>query len=606
MNLKLGGEAAGKEMAPLDLTNGMAAPPTIDSLQPIIPSAAEGPGSAASAMPAGQAGAAPASQQEDGSALERAHQDGAAVFDRAAREERLFDKVLNASEKAEDEILASDQKNLEEALQDLDITDDVERAKFMGAMKLKPLLESDIVYHAIAQEMASRGFKNGNDALRLSRNFSLLSKQDKREFVDNVIDRILYVLDDRVDLTNIKSLKNRANLLKTTEIELTQFLKTWKRLRESNYEEAKVVILDMLHRGNDNAFLARLKAAYKEVVGFNWFRSRPLASPLLKKQKPYDSALILDEAQAELLENEAFKTAALEKYLKATHPSMHEHFLERSFTELTRGQLQALHGWPLWASLSSGLKEKISIRKLRLDTLAEGAEKLQDAREELQALRLEIGNQDAAGGLAADPATTKNIIAQIRAARKSSDDDDTIEAMRTIVKENADRLPSASYAKVAKAILAQSEEFSYDEDRVVAYQIILDHSRRLAESDFVSVAIALLKDAKENQVDEGEILEVFRSLCGLGRDRAFGPASENAIKKAISAQVADFSYSENSAEAIGIIAEAWSGGRPARTLDEMKAREAELAQSLLPAYENALRALAATLGIPVHSSTAKR
>ena len=224
---------------------------------------------------------------------------------------------------------------LETAMSNLGVNSEAEQKIFMAAMELKPKLDSELLYEAIATEAMMRGFKGQAGIEKLITHFTFLASKEKRSMIDGVLQNILFNLGEGVDFNNLDQTKKLAKKYKISETYFLSLIQNLEAMTSSHFEEAKLVILDFL--------LAPSPLLIKNISS-----SQKQFSGLFKKPLPPHFKLESDHNL------QTFMT-----YIEKSNTRMKIYFITQNLDQMSTDQLLIVKRDQSWSALPDHLKKQI-------------------------------------------------------------------------------------------------------------------------------------------------------------------------------------------------------------------------------------------------------
>jgi len=259
-----------------------------------------------------------------------------------------FTKILKASLHYDDASLLPSAAYAEVAMKKLDLVTEAEREIFTKAMKLKPLLDSEILHEAISSEASMRGFKGKASVERLFNIFNALPTDQKESLIDGVIQNILFIFGEKIDFSNIDQISNLASSYKMTKADVFSVIKSFENMPATHFEEAKLVILDFF-RNPSPALLQRVVTLQK-FLNPNY--------PLLGRPQ-----FRLEAGRDDRLQD-------FSKYLGASNTRIKIYFLDQNWDQLSTDQLMMVEKDKAWPLFPLNIRESINGKLYLKNSLA--------------------------------------------------------------------------------------------------------------------------------------------------------------------------------------------------------------------------------------------
>lgn len=494
--------------------------------------------------------------------------DGAAVESRTLpvrADEDLLGQALEISRMRDSSLLPL---GLDEFMTEAGITDPIKRAMLVGSFHLSPLMDARVVHQAIADELVARGINRRAHALAVIDNFSLLPIPKKRAFVEDVVESILYVLDDTINFGRLDEVEGRAKKFGMSPVDLSAFLKDWKKLGENGYQAAKLALLELLQNGS-SSLKNGVARAHRRSAGLSWWEwcspakiwdwatARSIRRPPLTKGA-YKIELMENGSDFRLEEHPAYDTGQLQKYLGGTFSSMQARFLSQNLDLLSRSQMSWVKEQPFWKDMPAEVQGRLAERESRLasielwaDLLAYWQRQLKEMREAQQAYVTD------------EPVDLKILLVKVQVAFQRAQGD--AKKMTDALSGMARHLGSADQLMIAREALKCTREASFSEDMLEAAMLqILSNVTPQEEPDSLQMVLAVLHESRRISYLSSRDT-VFRAARDFVQNHRLSPESEKSIKDEILAQVSTNYEALWAGLALNNLGSSW---QRARTLNE--------------------------------------
>ncbi len=187
----------------------------------------------------------------------------------------VFEKRLARVKTDDIEAIAQSKENIEETMNDLGLTSPEDRHTYSASVQLRPLLESGVIYQAIAEELVARKFGKWRDIETMLNFFPLLPPAEKRDLIENILENVHFAigkLADGVQISEVSLLRKKAKQFEMTEARFSAFLLHWNEIGLSDYAEAKLALLDQFLMST-STFKAQVRSAFDEQTSW-WGRRK--------------------------------------------------------------------------------------------------------------------------------------------------------------------------------------------------------------------------------------------------------------------------------------------------------------------------------------------
>ncbi len=182
-----------------------------------------------------------------------------------------FDRVLEAAENYSRDGLLPNLTYLPTAMDELKLTSEEDRAVFSKALAIKPMIDSGIFYESVVAEASMLGYQDEKKIASMIKSFALISLAEKKSLVDGILESILFAIGGKVSITNVDVLAKKAKRFRLSEEEMVVVYKTFQSLEKTDYDEVRIVILDMLRQPSQQLIKEVLK--YRNVFSSGLFRT---------------------------------------------------------------------------------------------------------------------------------------------------------------------------------------------------------------------------------------------------------------------------------------------------------------------------------------------
>ncbi len=277
--------------------------------------------------------------------------------------EPTFNKVLEAAVDYDKASLLPNPAYLESAMTQLGLTSNTEKEIFNKAMKLKPILDSEILYEAIAAQALILGFKGKSEVEKLLNNFNFLDSRKKQIVIDGILQNILSALGEEIDFNNIDHLQVLAKRYHTTEANIVSITRTFAPLSLNGFEEAKIVILDLLRTPTATLISETTSFQKNFSRSINPFKKTQSLPVQFKTEAGFGSAL------------------AMNQYLQSSNTRMKVYFLKQNLDQLKVEQLIKVKKDKTWSLLPESLRTEIESRLPEVDDTEQAQMPIQNALE---------------------------------------------------------------------------------------------------------------------------------------------------------------------------------------------------------------------------------
>ena len=185
----------------------------------------------------------------------------------------VFSKVLTAAETSQKLILLPHSAPYaEDVMNSLALTSESDRLVFNNAIKLRPVLDTEVLYAAIAAEAVIRKYHSASDVKSMLNNFSLFSVKEKDAIVYGILESILFSI--QLDSNRILGLKKLAARFNMSEADLVDLIKALDDSQKVNYDDVKIVILDFLRSPSPTLIKSVTNYPRRKFTGFGWFQQQ--------------------------------------------------------------------------------------------------------------------------------------------------------------------------------------------------------------------------------------------------------------------------------------------------------------------------------------------
>ena len=268
-----------------------------------------------------------------------------------------FDRILTASENYSLTVpLLPNPSYLEAALGDLKIVDDQDRALFTHALELKPLFDSGIVYESIVAESILRDYKGSDGIKMFLNNFNILSASEKTKIVNGVLENMQFVFYDSVGISNLSLIAKSAKRFRMSEDEISAYLRNMQTLEKTNYDEVKLIILDLMRNPSEQLVneILKYRKNFTKPSAFEFRTSYYLRPPLT----------FTTDADG------LYESVSLREYLLRLNLDNRISFINKNWNKMNT---QSLRSWraSLGHMFLPGVKKKMGIRIELLEAKAE-------------------------------------------------------------------------------------------------------------------------------------------------------------------------------------------------------------------------------------------
>ncbi len=381
---------------------------------------------------------------------------------------QTFNRVLDASELSLSNILLPNDSYLETAMDKLGIKEAKDRAVFSRALTVKPVLDAGVLYEAIAAEAMVLGYKDKDKMMGLLRNFGVLPVDQKKTFINGVVESLQFALGERIDLSNVNSIAEKARRFQVTEDEMACFLKTYQVLATSEGDEIRIVILDLLLQNN----AVTTKRITQYISNFKRF---------------FMDARYTLRPQVLFTADGAFDMNSVTEYLKKATTKMAFPFIMENWIKFDLVQLLYIETYFL-PSIPDYLKPVIALRI----ELLKAQNELVQAEKQATAFK--------SSSLKSDPQMQPDDIEKlINPLQLFSGGSDKYSALNKVMTANKDRLDSPGLLRAGQAIFNVAEtakESNYFGD--IIRQAIPSSVIYMSEVDFAELILGALQKVKNS------------------------------------------------------------------------------------------------------------
>lgn len=493
----------------------------------------------------------------------------------ASNLESVYDRALADSTVLPS--LSSEPADIEKAVQSLGLGSDIEEKTLIGTMKLRPLLDSGLVYQAVAYAYLKRGVKKKANAISLIKGFKILATQTKREIIESIIEIINYSMDVSIDISQLDILRKKAARFGMDEQDYVSLISEWKKLNTSNFEEAKLALLDLLNRG-PSEFIAGVLNEYRKLVGIRGWINR-----LLGRLSGLPPELIVDS------NTHTYELNSFQGYIRSASVIAIEALIKSSMDYLhTEAHLKFLQSLPQWNSLDQNLRDDLvkkvesqNRRKALQEKIDSYEKELASINEELNFLELE--NQPEKE----DETDVGFVIEQIRNTANLTTHNHIYDALNRILSNNARYLNRRSLAKVLLIAVDKTSGFNSSTWLNEVLSLILNYeSNQLTNQDFTDLALAVLRQAYKHK-EYNHIYDLFLKVVNVTKKRKPCLELEKAIKNEIAEQIiVRFKNNFWINDTTKLINHPWWPNIKPRTKTELEGKKTQLEAKLKAANED--------------------
>ena len=253
--------------------------------------------------------------------------------------EPTFYKVLVAAQTYHESSLLPNSSYLNTAMRDLGLSDEHEQKIFTEAMTLKPMLDSAVLYEAIAAEAFRKDFKGKAGIEKLLKNFRFLAPSDQETMIEGVLLHIFTVLGQRIDYTNIDYVQTLAKRYQMDDQSFQRLYQSFTNM-EWHDEAAEIVILDFM-RSPTPLLIESIASIQKNFLGGILKKAIPLPAKFDPTVPTEDNAI-------------KFK-----HYIVNLNTRAGKQFVAQNWTKMSLPQLKTIQASHLWPSLSDAVRSSI-------------------------------------------------------------------------------------------------------------------------------------------------------------------------------------------------------------------------------------------------------
>lgn len=362
--------------------------------------------------------------------------------------------------------------------------DPLEREHFRAILRLAPIMETDLTYKALADELASTGLKTKKMATEAMNMFWVLNIEQQWSIVDGVVKRLSKVIDDKVSISNVTEVSKAAAKYRMSVQEYSQFLIRWNEAKTNgDFQEVRNAIMI--------SFAVRGDLAVQRIAHFRSWPER--LRGFIKEAFASHEEFKIDESSVDYLvsgiENSSENKKIL-KYLAKLTESKRIEFLENNYKKLNRFQLgMILEKFPHSGLISKKIENRLNliseIASLN-DNISELEEALVSNRLSLKVTQDKLSNEDREG---LSSLQIKNVNELFRIARNEKEVKHTLDLFMKIFEDYGLLLNADNFFKIATVMLAETKRFRQPKQDLVIFDLLQNYSQLVFLSEDIISAI---------------------------------------------------------------------------------------------------------------------